>query len=66
VPDDGPPRHPSRPPRRWAFLPPGPPAARLLVVWGAFATSHHFDDVAAHLAGRGVAVLSYHHRGVAL
>ncbi|GBF95773.1 hypothetical protein Rsub_08209 [Raphidocelis subcapitata] len=50
----------------WTFLPAGPPAARLLVVWGAFATSRHFDDVAACLAARGVEVLLYHHRGVAL
>jgi hypothetical protein len=45
-------------------LPPPPP--RLLVVWGAFATARHFDDVAAWLRDAGgVEVLAYHHRGVA-
>jgi len=40
--------------------------ARLLVVWGAFATSRHFDDLALWLSRtEGVEVLCYHHRGVA-
>jgi hypothetical protein len=43
-----------------------PPPPRLLVVWGAFATARHFDDVAAWLRDAGgMEVLLYHHRGVA-
>ncbi|KAI8466873.1 MAG: hypothetical protein J3K34DRAFT_460669 [Monoraphidium minutum] len=53
-----------------AKLPPPPPggaaSGRLLVVWGAFATAKHFDDVAARLRDdQRLEVLCYHHRGVA-
>ncbi|KIY92844.1 hypothetical protein MNEG_15118 [Monoraphidium neglectum] len=60
----------------WLFSPAGagggpaaasaPPAGRVLVIWGAFATARHFDDVAAHLRDHhGFELLCYHHRGVA-
>jgi hypothetical protein len=55
----------------WRYLPrprgasaPLSPRPRLLIVWGAFATPRHFDDVAAWLAAHGVDVACFDHRGV--